>query len=80
VYLPLIFFSWKDAKDYPWLGQRDDLFRDKIPPQSKDTIWPICPPLSICDNYILVPPLRLNLSAMKRRTLEFCSCRFCRLS
>lgn len=65
--LPAFAFAWKDRKDYFWLSERADLFKDVVPHGSHDTKCTLCPSVRICDGLIMFNAVRINCSSIARK-------------
>eukprot|EP00929_Paragymnodinium_shiwhaense_P086619 TRINITY_DN4710_c0_g2_i10.p1 TRINITY_DN4710_c0_g2~~TRINITY_DN4710_c0_g2_i10.p1 ORF type:complete len:2826 (+),score=623.33 TRINITY_DN4710_c0_g2_i10:212-8689(+) len=64
VYAPLLWCCRKDFKDYPFLWKRNDLFKDKLPKGNTDFICVLCPPVNICNGFIMLAPIEVNCSKL----------------
>ena len=77
IYLPMLACCRWD-RDYPRLSQRHDLFQDRCPRGSTDYVLLLCPPFSVCDGMLILSPVRLNVSKMRRQLRGFPRNGFCR--
>jgi len=73
LYIPLFCQCYFDFKEFPWLSQRSDLFKDKVPKSTPDYMALIMPPFRLCYGFIMCAAIEVNISRWKRR-LTWCFC------
>lgn len=67
LYTPCFYFLYRDFKDYPWLSDRKELFKEKYPKGSNDLLCMVCPGCRIWSGIIMLLPVFINVSKLERR-------------